>query len=316
MKKRTLGNSDLNLSVIGLGTWAIGGGGWRYAWGPQDDKQSIAAIHTALDRGINWIDTAPIYGLGHAEKIISKALKGVRKKPYIATKCALIWDEKRKISFSQKRESIRAEVENSLKRLKTDVIDLYQIHWPNPDPDIEEGWSTVAELAKEGKVRYAGVSNFSVDQLKRIRPIHPVTSLQPPYSMLNRGIEEEVLPFCAERNIGVITYSPMAKGLLTGKVTKEWIAGLPTDDHRRKDPQFTEPLLEKNLKIAAALQDFASERGTTSARAAVAWVLHKQGVTAAIVGARKPEQIEETGRAGDLAFTQDDMNEINSILNP
>jgi len=233
MQTRRLGNTDLQFSRIGLGTWALGGGDWTFSWGAQDDAQSVETVCRALDLGVNWIDTAPVYGLGHSEEVVGKAIKGMSVKPLIATKCERCWDKDRKIYPCLKRESIRAEAEASLRRLGIDVIDLYQIHWPQPDADLEEGWATVAELVREGKVRYAGVSNFSLAQLQRIEPIHPVASLQPPYSMITRGVEAELLPYCHDHHIGVIVYSPMQKGLLTGKVTPQWVAQLPANDHRR-----------------------------------------------------------------------------------
>ena len=249
MKTRPLGKTGLQLTTIGLGTWAMGGGDWAFGWGPQDDEQSIRTIHRALDLGINWIDTAAVYGLGHCEEVVGRALRGLSQRPLIATKCERCWDDQGRIVTRLKRASVRAELEDSLRRLGVEVIDLYQIHWPQPDEDIEEAWGTIAELIREGKVRYGGVSNFNVDQLRRIQPMHPVASLQPPYSMLVRGVEAELLPYCGEHGIGVIVYSPMQKGLLTGKVTREWVAGLPADDHRRSDPQFQEPRLIANLAL-------------------------------------------------------------------
>lgn len=299
MRKKRLGWTDLELTNIGLGTWAIGGGGWSFGWGPQDDKKSGDTIKRALDLGINWIDTAPIYGLSHAEEVIGKTLKEIGEKTIIATKCGRIWDEEGNISGCLKKESIRSEVEASLKRLKIDVIDLYQIHWPIPDEDIEEAWSTIQELIKEGKVRYGGVSNFDVSQLKRVQKIAKVASLQPPYSMLCRDIEEEILYYCSQHNIGVIPYSPMQKGLLTGKFTKERMQNLPRDDHRRRDPMFQEPQLSKNLKLVEKLRPIAERNGKTLPQLAISWVLRRPEVTATIVGARTPNQIEETVVAGD-----------------
>ncbi|MFQ5814623.1 MAG: aldo/keto reductase, partial [Anaerolineae bacterium] len=286
MQTRKLGWTSLNLSTIGLGTWAIGGGGWKYSWGPQDDRESISTIWRALEKGINWVDTAPVYGLGHSEEVVGKAIKELRDKPIVATKCSRVWDKDGSISGCLKKESIRSEVEASLRRLKIDVIDLYQIHWPDPDEDIEEAWGTMADLIKEGKVHYAGVSNFSVEQLKRIQPIRPVASLQPPYSMLERGIEEELLHYCSANNIGVIVYSPMQKGLLTGTFTGERMQNLPKDDHRREDPHFQEPELTANLKLVEGLRSIAKKSGRTLAQLAIAWVLRRSEVTAAIVGAR------------------------------
>lgn len=316
MKYKQLGNSDLKLSNIGLGTWAIGGGGWTYAWGAQDRKESTYTIQKALELGINWIDTAPIYGLGNAELVIGRALKELKTKPMIATKCGLCWDDRRRIIGRLKKDSIKKEAELSLKRLKVDTIDLYQIHWPNPDEDIEEAWETVNDLIKEGKVRYGGVSNFSIEQLKRIEPIAPITSLQPPYSMIDRKIEPDIIPYCGKNNIGLITYSPMHKGLLTGKFTKEKLAGLPKDDHRRKrDPNFQEPKFSHNIEIVNNLNKIARKKNITPSQLAIAWALRKEEVTAAIVGARKPSQIEETVKAGDLVLDEKEVKEIENILN-
>lgn len=314
MQTRRLGNTDLVFSRIGLGTWALGGGDWTFSWGAQDDALSIETIHRALDLGINWIDTAAVYGLGHSEEVLGKALAGMSVKPIIATKCERCWDKDGKIYTCLKRESVRAEAEASLRRLGIDVIDLYQIHWPQPDEDLEEAWAAVAELIREGKVRYAGVSNFNLAQLERIQPIHPVASLQPPYSMLARGVEAELLPYCHEHQIGVICYSPMQKGLLTGKVTPEWVAQLPADDHRRNDPQFRPPRLEANIELADGLRRLAESRGRTASQAAIAWVLRRPEVTAAIVGARKPSQIEETLPAADWQLSAEDIAAIDALL--
>ena len=313
MKTRTLGWTDLQLTTVGLGTWAIGGGDWEFSWGPQDDTNSIKAIHRAVELGINWIDTAAVYGLGHSEEMVGQAIKGLSKRPLIATKCGLCWNEKRDVINRLKRKSIRAEAEASLKRLGVEVIDLYQIHWPDPDEDIEEAWGEMGELIKEGKIRYAGVSNFSVDQLKRIQPIHRVASLQPPYSMLRRDIEDGLLQYCTEQKIGVIVYSPMQKGLLTGKMTRERIQQFPNDDHRRRDPQFADPLLAANLELVEGLRQIAKKHGRSVAELAIAWVLRPE-VTAAIVGARKPSQIEETAPAGDWTLSKEDLARIEKLL--
>jgi aryl-alcohol dehydrogenase-like predicted oxidoreductase len=315
MQTRKLGDTDLHLTTVGLGTWAIGGGGWAYGWGPQDDAESVAAIRRALDLGINWIDTAAVYGLGHSEEIIGQALAGQRDEVTIATKCGLVWDEGSTTPYGRlKAESVRREAEASLRRLKVDVIDLYQIHWPNPDEDIEEAWGVIADLIREGKVRYGGVSNFSVEQLKRVQAIHPVASLQPPYSMLQRGIEEELLAYCAANDIGVIAYSPMQAGLLTGKFTKERVANLPDDDWRKRDPHFREPELSANLALVEKLRPIAERNGRTVAQLAIAWVLRRSEVTAAIVGARRPSQIEETAPAGDWVLSEEDVAEIEALL--
>lgn len=315
MRTRKLGYSDLEITTIGLGTWAIGGPGWRFSWGEQDDRDSEETIRAAVDLGINWIDTAAVYGLGHSEEIVGKAIKTLHPKPYIATKCGRLARPDGALYGNLSRESIRKEVENSLKRLQVDCIDLYQIHWPDPDEQIEEGWSTLADLVKEGKIRYAGVSNFSLQQLKRIQPIHPVTSLQPPYSMLRRGIEGELLEYCAANQIGVIVYSPMGKGLLTQKFSRSWVNSLPEDDHRRRDPNFQEPRLSLNLNLVERLNEIAVKNNHTLAQLAIAWTLRNPAVTAAIVGARRPTQIQETASAGDWQLSPETIQEIELVLN-
>ncbi len=314
MQTKPLGNTGVQLTRIGLGTWAMGGSDWAYSWGPQDDRQSLEAIHRALDLGINWIDTAAVYGLGHAEEVVGRALRGMTSRPLIATKCERCWDASGRIQPCLKRESILAEAEASLRRLGVDVIDLYQIHWPQPDEDLEEGWEAIGELIRAGKVRYAGVSNFNRDQLHRVQQIRPVDSLQPPYSMLMRDIEADVLPYAAEHQMGVVVYSPMQKGLLTGKVTREWVDQLPADDHRRGDPQFQEPQLGANLALVEGLQAIAARHGRSAGELAIAWVLQRPEVTAALAGARKPSQIEQTARAADWQLTADEMAEIEPLL--
>jgi aryl-alcohol dehydrogenase-like predicted oxidoreductase len=315
MQTRQLGTTDLHLTAIGLGTWAIGGGDWAYGWGPQDDAESIATIQRALDLSINWIDTAPAYGLGHAEEIVARALKGRRDKIIIATKCGLVWDEGSTNVYSRlKAASVRQEAEDSLRRLNVEVIDLYQIHWPNPKNDIEEAWGVIADLVKEGKVRYGGVCNFSVAQIKRAQAIHPVASLQPPYSMIERGVEKELLPYCAQQNIGVIGYSPMQTGILTDRFTRERVSQLADGDWRKSDQHFREPELSANLKLVEELRAIAQRHGRTIAQLAVAWVLRRPEVTAAIVGARRPAQIEETAAAADWRLTEKDIDEIEALL--
>ena len=314
MKTRKLGWTDIELSTIGLGTWAIGGSGWQFSWGPQDDQESIKTIYRALDMGVNWIDTAAVYGLGHSERIVGQALKGLSQKPIIATKCTRVWDEKGNLGSNLKKENIKKECEDSLQRLQIDVIDLYQIHWPRPDEDVEEAWGAINELINEGKVLYGGVSNFTKDQLQRAQDISPVASLQPPYSMLVRGIEEEMLPFCAENKIGVIAYSPMYKGLLTGKYTKKLIAELPEDDHRRRDARFAEPEIDFNLQLIEELKKIALRNGKTVAQLAIAWVLRRSEMTAAIVGGRHPQQIEEIVKAGDWQLEKEDVDLIEELL--
>ncbi len=311
MKKRKLGWTDLEISIIGFGTWAAGGAGWKFSWGPQNDQDTIEAIYKAIDIGINWIDTAPVYGLGHAEEIVGKAIKGMREKPIIATKCGRRWSADGKELYGNlKKEEIKKECDASLKRLGIDIIDLYQIHWPQPEEDIEEAWSAIAELIKEGKVRYGGVSNFNVEQIKRIMSINKPASLQPPYNILRREIEKQELPFCKENNIGVITYSPLERGLLTGKVSKEWVSNLPDTDHRKKDAKFTEPQLSENIEKINKLKDLAGRLNITISQLAMAWILRRNDITAVIVGARNKGQIQETAKSAEIVLNEDVMHEI------
>lgn len=315
MLTRQLGTSDLHITRVGFGAWAIGGGGWAFAWGAQDDADSVAAIREAVDLGINWIDTAAVYGLGHSEEVVAKALDGVANRPYVFTKCGRVWDEHRQIGKRLKAASVRAECEASLRRLRVDVIDLYQIHWPEPDEDVEEGWAEVAKLKAEGKVRWIGVSNFNVDQLKRASAIAPVVSLQPPYSMLRRDIEADILPHCAASNIGVLAYSPMASGLLTGAWTHERLASLPADDWRKgKNPLFQEPKFSRHLRLVEVLKDVGRHHGRTPGEVAVAWVLRHPAVTAAIVGARKAGQLKELVGAAELHLSAEDVERIEAFL--
>lgn len=304
----------MEITVLGVGAWAMGGSGWAFAWGPQDDEQSIAAIHAALDAGINWIDTAAVYGLGHSEEVVARALEGIADCPYVFTKCERIWDENRQIQKSLKRDSIRRECEASLRRLRVDVIDLYQIHWPEPDEDVEEGWQTLLELKAEGKIRWAGVSNFNADQLRRARALGPITSLQPPYNIITPEIEAEVLPYCREHGIGVLAYSPMKSGLLTGRMTRERVAGLPEDDFRRRTPNYNEPLLTRNLELVELLRAIGARHGRTPGEAAIAWVLRHPGVTAAIVGLRSPAQLEGVIGAADFRLSAAETDEIAGFL--
>lgn len=313
MQKRKLGFTDLKLTTVGLGTWAMGGP-WEFGWGPQDDNEAIAAVLKALDLGINWIDTAPIYGCGHSEELLGKALKQTKARPIIATKCSLLWNEKREKVNCLKPESIRRECEASLKRLGIDVIDLYQVHRPQPQEDIEQAWEAMAGLAEEGKVRYIGVSNFNVEQLKRIREIAPIASLQPPYSMICRDIENDLLPYCAKNNIGVITYSPMQRGLLTGKFNNKRLSELAPDDHRLVSSDFQEPQFSATLALVDKLKPIADRNKRTLAQLAIAWVLHRPEVTAAIVGARRPDQIEETAKAADWKLAAEDIEQIEQLL--
>jgi aryl-alcohol dehydrogenase-like predicted oxidoreductase len=310
MNKKKLGNSELEITPIGLGAWAIGGGNWEFGWGPQDDNDSIAAIHAALDSGINWIDTAAVYGLGRSEEVVARAVQGRPQRPYIFTKCGLVWDERRKVGNSLEASSIRHECEASLRRLKADTIDLYQIHWPIPSADIEEACTELAKLKEEGKIRYIGVSNFDVSQMRRALRIVPVTSLQPPYSLLARQVEDDILPFTARNNIGVIAYSPMASGLLTGKMTRQRVSAFPADDWRKRNRNFQEPQLSRNLRLVELLRDIGLRHGLTPGEIAIAWVLNNPAVTAAIVGVRKPQQVPEIIGAGDFQLSEEEMAEI------
>src|SRR5664280_2191768 len=312
MEMEQLGSSEMWLTPIGFGAWAIGGGNWAFAWGPQDDNASIAAIRKAIDLGVNWIDTAAVYGLGHSETIVGEAVKQSPVKPFIFTKSGMVWDEKRGIRRTLLE--IRREAEDSLRRLQVDAIDLYQIHWPVEDADIEEGWTAMAELKREGKVRHIGVSNFSVSQMERCRDIVPITSLQPPYSLLNRGVEAEILPYCLDHGIGVINYSPQASGLLSGAMSKERIAKLPEDDFRRNAKQFQEPLLSRNLALAELLGQIGTRRGVSAGVVAIAWTLANPAITAAIVGGRSPEQVEGVWPAVKYRLTDEEMNEIHEFM--
>ncbi len=314
MKTRQLGITDMHITPIGFGTWAIGGGGWQFGWGPQDDEQSIAAINHALDLGINWIDTAAVYGLGHAEEIVARALKDRSERPYVFTKCSRVWDDHGEITGSLKAQSIRREAENSLRRLQVDVIDLYQIHWPNPDPDIEEGWNTMAKLKEEGKVRYIGVSNFNVNQMRRAMKIAPISSLQAPYSLIKPDIEKDILPFCQEHNIGVIVYSPMESGLLSGSMTRERIANMPEDDWRRDDPEFQEPRLSRNLALVEKLSEIGFMHNRTPGEVAIAWTLRHSAVTAAIVGARRSEQVDGIIGAAEFRMSDSELAQVEEFL--
>lgn len=307
---RQLGNSDLKITPIGYGAWAIGGGNWEFAWGAQDDDESVKAIERALDAGINWIDTAAVYGLGHSEEVVAKALKRSGKKPYVFTKNSMRWDKDRKIYRSLKAKSLEEELENSLRRLQVETIDLYQVHWPNPEDEIEEGWETLARFQKQGKVRYIGVSNFNVEQMKRAQKIAPIASLQPPYSLLNRGIEAEILPFCEANNIGVINYSPMVSGLLTGKMTAERIAKMPADDWRKRSANFKEPKLTKNLELVELLRKIGKPHGVEPGVVAIAWTLRNPVVTAAIVGARRPDQVDGVLPAATFRLSAAELKQI------
>ena len=309
MTTKQLGNSDLFITPVGFGAWAIGGSGWEFGWGEQDDQASIAAIHRALSLGVNWIDTAAVYGMGHSEEVVASALKAwAGPRPYIFTKCGLRWDDQGYVHRSLQAESIRRECEDSLRRLQVDVIDLYQIHWPTED--LEEGLGAMAQLQKEGKVRWIGVSNFDVDEMRRAQMIAPITSLQPPYSLVRREVEREILPYCRSNGLGVIVYSPMASGLLTGAMTRERAASLPNSDWRSRDIEFHEPKLSKNLALVERLRNVGERYGRFPGQVAIAWALQNPGVTGAIVGARSAKQVEGTVGAADLRLTEKEIAEI------
>lgn len=313
MRTRKLGKTDLELTTIGLGTWAIGGP-WEFGWGPQDDNDSIATIIAALESGINWIDTAPAYGSGHSELMVGKAIKEFGEKAIVATKCGIVCDEQKNKQLCLDADSIIRECEDSLRRLKVDVIDLYQMHWPDPDEKIEEAWQAMIHLRDQGKVRYIGVSNYNVDQLDRITKFEAPASLQPPYSMLMREVENDLLSYCKEKDMGIVAYSPMHRGLLTGKFTPEKVAELADDDHRKILPDFNEPRLSLNLEFVENLKPIAMAYGFTVAQLSLAWVLGCEGITAAIAGARHPEQIRETVEAGDLDLDSATIKEIEMLL--
>ncbi len=316
METRRLGNSDLQITRVGYGAWAVGGGGWQFGWGPQDDDDSVAAIHRSLELGVNWVDTAAVYGLGHSEEVVARALRDWKgPRPLVFTKCAMRWDKDGRVTKVHSAESIRQECEDSLRRLHVDVIDLYQIHWPPEDngPGVEESWRTMAALQKEGKVRWTGVSNYDVPQLQRCEKIAPVTSLQPPYSLIRRQIENEILPHCERRGIGVIAYSPMASGLLTGAMTRERIAKFPEDDWRKNSSEFREPKLSKNLELVERLKKVAARYKATPGAIAIAWTLRLPAVTGAIVGARNAKQAEEVMRAGAIKLSPQDIAEIEGV---
>ncbi|QRN92904.1 aldo/keto reductase [Archangium violaceum] len=313
MEKRQLGNSDLHITPIGFGAWAIGGADWAFAWGPQDDEQSIRAIHRSIERGINWIDTAAVYGLGHSEDVVARALKGRSNRPYIFTKCGLVWDANRQVRNDISADSIRRECEASLRRLQVDTIDLYQIHWPLEGDSlkgIEEGWTAMAELQRQGKVRWIAVSNFNVKQMELAHRIAPITSLQPPYSLIHRDIEKEILPYCERQRIGVIVYSPMASGLLTGAMTRERIAKFPQDDWRRRSSDFQEPKLSKHLALVEKLKEIGARHGRAATDVAIAWTLRHSAVTGAIVGARSAEQVDGFIGAMDFRLSPAEQREL------
>jgi aryl-alcohol dehydrogenase-like predicted oxidoreductase len=310
LRTTQLGHTGLEITRVGLGAWAIGGGGWEFGWGPQDDEESIGAIHRALDLGVNWIDTAAAYGFGRSEQVVGRALEERAERPYVFTKCSLVEGPGRTVAHSLKRDSILREAEASLKRLGVDAIDLYQIHWPDPEEDIEEGWSALAELKEQGMVSHIGVSNFNVEQLRRIQQIAPVETLQPQYSLIERDVERKILPFTRREGIGVIVYSPMGSGMLTGGMTPERIQNLAADDWRRHDARFNEPQLSRNLELVERLKTVADRHATTPGAVAVAWTLHNPAVDGAIVGFRRPDQVDPILAAAGLELTAEDLDEI------
>ena len=314
MEKRRLGHSDLMITPLGVGAWAMGGGGWAFAWGPQDDQESIGAIRAAIEAGWNWVDTAAVYGLGHSEEVVARALDGLSPQPYVFTKCERCWDSSGQILKSLKRESIRKECEDSLRRLRRETIDLYQIHWPEPEEDIEEGWETLVQLREEGKIRWGGVSNFNAAQLERIQPLGAVTSLQPPYSIISPETETELLPYCRRNGMGVIVYSPMKSGLLTGKMTRERIAAFPDDDFRKRVPQFQEPKLTRNLNLAELLREIGKPHGRAPGEVALAWTLRHPAVSGAIVGLRSAGQLAGVRGASEFRLTTEEVTRISMFM--
>ena len=307
LKTAQLGSTGLDITRVGFGAWAIGGGGWEFGWGPQEDEQSLEAIHRALELGVNWIDTAAAYGFGHSEEVVGRALSGLSERPYVFTKASLLEGPGRRVVHSLKRDSILREAHASLERLGIDAIDLYQIHWPIPDQDIEEGWSAFAELKEQGLVRHIGVSNFDVEQLRRIQQIAPVETLQPQYSLIERDVESELLPFAEREGIGAIVYSPMSSGLLTGRMTRERIASMPDDDWRKTDPRFLEPQLSRNLGIVDRLATVAGDHDTLPGAVAIAWTLRNPAVDGAIVGFRSPDQVDPLIEAANLELSEEDV---------
>ncbi|MEA2443484.1 MAG: hypothetical protein QOJ12_776 [Thermoleophilales bacterium] len=310
LKTTQLGSTGMEITRVGFGAWALGGGDWEFGWGPQDDQESIDAIHHALEQGVNWIDTAAAYGFGRSEQVVGRALEGLERRPYVFTKCSLVEGPGRRVEHSLERDSVLREAEASLERLGVDAIDLYQIHWPIPEADIEQGWAALAELKEQGLVRHIGVSNFDVDQLRRIQSIAPVETLQPPYALVEREVEAEILPFAEAAGIGVIVYSPMGSGLLTGKMTRERIANMGDDDFRKRDPRFQEPQLSRHLALVERLKTVAERHDTTPGAVAIAWTLRNPAADGAIVGFRRPDQVDPLLPAAGLDLTDEDIAEI------
>lgn len=313
MQTKRFGRTGLEITPIGFGSWAIGGGNWEFGWGPQDERAAIEAIERAVALGMSWIDTAPVYGLGRSEELVGQAISGMPQKPLVFTKCSMTWDAERRIQRSLEPGSVRRECEASLRRLGVQAIDLYQIHWPNPEADIERGWEEMVRLKEEGLVRHVGVSNFSVAQMRRLQRIAPVETLQPPYSLLNRSVEDEILPYCRDNDIGVIAYSPMASGLLTGAMTRERVATLPADDWRRGNAQYQEPKLARNLELVELLRGIGERYGRSPGEVAIAWTLRQPAVTGAIVGGRSGTQVSGIIGAGELHLSAGELARIEAL---
>jgi len=311
MKTRRLGNTSLQLTTVGIGTWPMAGPG-KTGWGPQDDKDSMTSIRRGLEGGINWIDTAPGYGEGHAEVVVGKAIKGISPKPIVATKCFFLWKEDGTSEFGLDKKRVRIQCENSLKRLDVDAIDMYMMHWPDPLKDIEEGWETLVALQKEGKICNIGVSNFTIEQMELLKPIHPIGFLEPPYSMIRREVENELLGYCKKNDIGVVVYSSLQQGLLTGAIKS--IDDLAPDDVRRNNPLFQEPVFGANLELVRELTPIAKKYGRSVAQLAIAWILRRPEVTSAITGPRVPSEIEDTIKAGDWKLNKEDITAIEKLL--
>ena len=313
LERRAFGKTGLQITTLGFGAWAVGGGDWKFGWGDQDDRASIAAIHRALELGINWIDTAAVYGFGHSEEVVGRALKGMSQRPYVFTKCGLVPSGQNDGAPREdiSRASIVSECEASLRRLGVETIDLYQIHWPTDDiADIDEGWAAMDHLVRSGKVAHIGVSNFDVAELQRAQRIRPVETLQPPYSLVKRDVENEILPYCLQHDIGVIVYAPMQSGLLSGAMTKERAAALPANDWRSKNAEFAEPKLSVNLELVERLRAVGARHGHSPGETAIAWTLNNPAVTAAIVGSRSAEQVAGTMGAASFRLTAAEVAEI------
>lgn len=309
MKTNILGTSDMKITPIGLGTWAIGGS-WAWGWGKQDDEDSIKTIHAALEKGINWVDTAPAYGLGNSEIVTARAIRESSYNPYVFTKCGIRWNDKGETDICLEPDFIAKEFENSLKRMKLDSIDLYQVHWPTDEKNLEGAWTLMADYMKQGKIRALGVSNFTIEQMELISQIAPITTVQPPYSLVFPEVEKDILPYCSNNNIGVINYSPMASGLLSGKMSKERIASMDDTDWRKKSENFTEPKLSKNLALADLLSDIGRDHNCTAGEVAIAWTLQNPAITAAIVGMRNPSQVDGVIHAGEIELSREDLTRI------